>query len=132
MIESDGMVKTSSLFKMGCDYLINLLNEKIDLLKNPDSSEDIEVKISETNMNAYDIIFVDSDDTLGNLVQSYGMKEKDISFIGYRVPHPLDRILHVRISLNKKNFTERDVCEKMIDILKMVITKVSVLRKDYG
>ena len=132
MIEGDGMVPTKSLFKMGCDYLTNLLNEKIEILKNPDSSEEIEIEVSKTNMTAFDIIFKDSDDTLGNLIQTYGMKEKGISYIGYRILHPLDRILNIRVSLDKKDFSEKDVCQKIIDILKTVLTKVSTLRKDYG
>ena len=130
MIESDGMIKTQSLFKMACDYLTNLLNEKIELLKN--TTEDVSINVSETNMTAFDVIFVDSDDTLGNLIQTYGMKEKGIAFIGYRVPHPLDRVLHIRISLEKKDFSEKDVLQKIIDILKIILTKVSTLRKDYG
>lgn len=132
MIEGDGMVKTQSLFKMGCDYLKEMLDEKIELLKNPESYEDIDIEVSKTNLTAFDVIFTNSDDTLGNIIQTYGMKEKDISYIGYRVPHPLDRVLNIRISLTKKDFSEKDVCQKLIDILKNVLTKISKLKKDYS
>lgn len=127
-VETDDILPVKDVFPMGCDYLINLLKSKIDHITNIEASTMVKIETSPTNMSGYDFIFEMSDDTLGNLLQSYGLRDKDIKFIGYHVPHPLDRRLYVRISMdgNRKSYEK-----KVIELMKGVIKILDGLKKDY-
>lgn len=37
------------------------------------------------------------DHTVGDLLRIYLLKNKDVKFAGYRVPHPLDDILEIKV-----------------------------------
>jgi DNA-directed RNA polymerase subunit L len=81
-------------------------------------------------MQGYDFIFEDSDDTLGNLIQTFGLKDKDIKYIGYNIPHILDKKLFIRISLGDD--ISRSIYEKkVIDIGNEIIKSIQKLKKEY-
>ena len=138
-IETDGVMPIGTIFSRGLDYLINLLKTKIDEIKaidsfKPDAGEKqnppVVIETSPTNMVGYDFVFENSNETLGNILQSYGLREKDIEYIGYNVPHPLDKRLYLRISMGEG--VERKVYEKkVISIMEKVVDIYEKLRKDY-
>lgn len=68
---------------------------------------------------AYDFIFVDEDDTIGNLVQTFLLSDPEIKFAGYLIPHPLNNILIVRTAVNivEKNSEDynKEVFSRTID-----------------
>jgi DNA-directed RNA polymerase II subunit RPB11 len=37
------------------------------------------------------------DHTIGDLLRIYLLKNKEVKFAGYRVPHPLDDILEIKV-----------------------------------
>ena len=90
------------------------------------------IETSPTNMTGFDFIFEKSDDTLGNIVQTYGIQDKDIHYIGYHIPHPLDRKLYIRLALvNEK--APRDAYEKkIIQVMQSIISIVEGLKSDYA
>jgi len=129
-IETDDILPVKDVFVYACDYLINLLKGKIEEIRNIDASLMVKIETSPTNMFAYDFVFERSDDTLGNILQTYGMREKDIKYIGYHVPHPLDRRLYVRIAMEEK--LGRNVYEKkVIELMQKVIKLCEGLKRDY-
>ena len=129
-IESDGVMPIGLFFEKGCDYLLNLLETMIEEIKNVEASDKVAIETSPTNMSGFDFIFEKSNDTLGNILQSYGIKDKDIKYIGYQIPHPLDKRLLLRISLGDD--IERKVYEKkVIGIMEKVIVILKELKKDY-
>jgi DNA-directed RNA polymerase subunit L len=98
-LETDGIYPILDIFSLGCDYYIQFLQNKIEEIKNIEASTMVYIETSPTNMTGFDFIFEKSDDTLGNVIQTYGIQDKDIHYIGYHIPHPLDRKLFIRISL---------------------------------
>lgn len=127
-IETDDILPVKDVFVMGCDYLINLLKSKINEIKNIETSEMVKIETSPTNMEAFDFIFERSDDTLGNILQSYGIHDKDIKYIGYHVPHPLDRKLYIRLSMVGKR---QQYEKKMIELMQKVVKILDGLKNDY-
>lgn len=130
-IETDGMYPIMEIFSLGCDYFIQLLQNKIEEIKNIDGSTMAYIETSPTNMTGFDFIFEKSDDTLGNIVQTYGIKDKDIHYIGYHIPHPLDRKLYIRLSLVNPKATRDAYEKKMIQIMQQLITMIEGMKSDY-
>ena len=130
-LETDGMYPILEIFSLSCDYFIQLLQNKIDEIKNIDSSKMIYIETSPTNMTGFDFIFEKSDDTLGNIVQTYGIKDKDIHYIGYHIPHPLDRKLYIRLSLVNPKATRNEYEKKIIQIMQQLIIMIDGLKSDY-
>jgi DNA-directed RNA polymerase subunit L len=130
-LETDGMYPILEIFSLGCDYFIQLLQNKIEEIKNIDGSKMVYIETSPTNMTGFDFIFEKSDDTLGNIVQTYGIKDKDIHYIGYHIPHPLDRKLYIRLSLVNPKVTRDAYEKKMIQIMQQLISIVEALKSDY-
>ena len=127
-IETDDILGAKDVFVMGCDYLINLMKSKIEEIKNIEASEMVKIETSPTNMEGFDFVFEKSDDTVGNILQTYGLRDKDIKYIGYHVPHPLDRRLYVRMSMTGKRATYE---KKMIELMQKVIKILDGLKGDY-
>ena len=88
------------------------------------------MKTSPTNMEGYDFIFENSDDTLGNWIQTTGLKYKEIKYIGYNIPHILDKKLFVRVSLG--DGIPRSKYEGiMMEIMDSMIKTAQKLKKEY-
>lgn len=130
-LETDGMYPILDIFSLGCDYFIQLLKNKIEEIKNIESSTMVFIETSPTNMNGFDFIFEKSDDTLGNVVQTYGIQDKDIHYIGYHIPHPLDRKLYIRLSLVNEKASRDAYAKKMIQVMQNVIKILEGLKSDY-
>jgi len=130
-LETDGIYPILDIFSLGCDYYIQLLQNKIEEIKNIEASTMVYIETSSTNMTGFDFIFEKSDDTLGNVIQTYGIQDKDIHYIGYHIPHPLDCKLYIRLAMvNEK--APRDVYEKkIIQIMQRIILILESLKTDY-
>jgi DNA-directed RNA polymerase subunit L len=130
-LETDGIYPILEIFSLGCDYFIQLLQNKIEQIKNIETSSTVYIETSPTNMTGFDFIFEKSDDTLGNVIQTYGIQDKDIHYIGYHIPHPLDRKLFIRLSLVNEKANRNDYEKKMIQIMQRIISILQDLRTDY-
>jgi DNA-directed RNA polymerase subunit L len=130
-LETDGMYPIKEIFSLGCDYYIQLLQNKIEEIKNIETSTTVYIETSPTNMTGFDFIFEKNDDTLGNVIQTYGIQDKDIHYIGYHIPHPLDRKLFIRLSLVNDKATRNDYEKKMIQIMQRIISILEDLKSDY-
>lgn len=130
-LETDGMYPILDIFSLGCDYYIRLLQSKIEEIKNIETSTIAYIETSPTNMTGFDFIFEKSDDTLGNVVQTYGIQDKDIHYIGYHIPHPLDRKLYIRLALVSEKATRDEYAKKMIQIMLRIIAILEDLKSDY-
>lgn len=73
--------------------------------------ETVTIQPADARMKGYDFIFQNEDHTLGNLLQTYmdeTMMDKDITYVGYKVPHPLRDEMVVRIGVNFPLDPEKD------------------------
>ena len=85
---------------------------------------------------SYELNFVNEDDTLGNLLQSYIFdnfikNDSLLSFVSYEIPHPLENRLIILFKLKDYNKTEeqdiiylKDIIFKTIDILLKIIEEL--------
>ncbi len=129
-LENDGQIEIEKLFPMACDYAVALIKSKEAEIKEIEKSAIVSIKTSPTNMEGYDFIFENSDDTIGNWIQTTGLKNKEIKYIGYNIPHILDKKLFVRVSLGEE--VPRSKYETiMIDVMDSMIMTAQKLKKEY-
>ncbi|EIJ88624.1 DNA-directed RNA polymerase II subunit RPB11 [Nematocida parisii] len=67
-----------------------------------DTLQTHKVVITEDKLsNSIEISIRDEDHTIGNALASELQKEKDVSFSAYKIPHPLQNILKVKVVVEK-------------------------------
>ena len=73
---------------------------------------DVRVVPADARMKGFDFYFPNEDHTLGNLFQAYmeanQMETNEISFVGYKVPHPLRAEMVLRVGVDFPTDKERD------------------------
>jgi DNA-directed RNA polymerase subunit L len=121
-IESVGHLDAEKIYTIGIEKLkerimiakseMNLKNsEKISIIKNKKSDE------------VFDVIFMEENDTLGNILSEYLSIDDEVKYVGYRLIHPLKYEMHMKIVLNKNNDKEhiaKKYIETMNKILKLI------------
>lgn len=134
-IEPECILSTKEIFQQSLEYLIDKIDNLIDFK---------ETKITVSNeKDFYKIILNDETHTIGNLLQSilYNIhvrekKSKQISFIGYFVPHPLEKRVFMKIvsSLEDVSFKQEliESFKNIKDILTDVLNEWLVFSKDFS
>ena len=133
-IESIGVIKPEILFKKS----LKILNNKLDeLIENISDKEYVEIVKADTLMNAYDIIITDGDHTLGNLIQYYlydnYKKSGRINFSGYKIPHPLENKLLIRVDLIQESDNNSDnlIMQLLIDIIGVIKSDIIEIQNKF-
>jgi DNA-directed RNA polymerase subunit L len=95
-------IGTLSIFQIVERALYNI--EKRCAKYSGELPSDIKVVPADARMKGYDFYFPNEDHTLGNLFQSYmeanQMDTNEISYIGYKVPHPLRAEMVLRVGVD--------------------------------
>ena len=128
-IESESYMTSKELFDMALETLTEKIENWLDNLNS------IEI---ETDGKFYYAYFKEEDHTLGNLLQSLfyninirnkELRDYDLSYIGYNVPHPLDDVMMIKMKFSKiitedrvENFLKINM-EKIIQIIKDIRTE---------
>ncbi len=123
------------------EYLLfkafNILNDKLDNLIDNITNEKFKFQKLENSYQLYDIIIENEKHTLGNLIQAlfYNIfirknESKQISYVGYRVEHPLEETVIIRIKLDK-NIEENKISQIFIDGLDEMQKILRKLNKEW-
>lgn len=103
-------IGTLSIFKIVERALLNL--EKKCALYAGELPSTIRVVPADARMKGFDFYFPNEDHTLGNLLQTYmeanQMDTNEISFVGYKVPHPLRAEMVLRVGVDFPTDKARD------------------------
>lgn len=73
----------------------------------------------------YELIFEEQGSTIGNMIQKELLKNDDVKYAGYIVPHPLEKKMKIRIITKTKgpkevlNNTFSNLVEHLQEILKL-------------
>ena len=134
-------------FDIECEYTIKpeylvfkslvILNDKIDKLINNITNETFTFKFVENSKNLYDIQIENEKHTIGNLIQAlfYNIfirkdNSSKISYVGYRVEHPLEELVIFRIQLNDK-IKKEQINSIFIDGLEEIQSQIRKLNKEW-
>lgn len=115
-VESAGAVDPTVCVYRGCLAMADLC-ENYTTLDRGDLPDTIEIQPADSRLKGYDLILKGVDYTLGNALQTYiddtfiatGMK--DVSFCGFKVPHPLRDEGVLRIGFSSEDPSELTVRE---------------------
>lgn len=126
-LESCGNMTSHEVFKEG----LNILKDKIEhFINNIKTTENIEIKKADFNIESFDYRIRGEDTTLGNLMQDYLFERSEVKYVGYDIPHPLDSLLIIRMGLNKDNSIENNN-KIMIDTGKTIIGYINDMLKEW-
>lgn len=107
MVESIGTLPVETIIERA---LYNL--EKKCSLYSGELPDTVRVQPADARMKGFDFLFPGEDHTLGNLLQSWMeanlMDSKEITFVGYKVPHPLRDEMVVRVGVDFPEDPELD------------------------
>jgi DNA-directed RNA polymerase subunit L len=125
-IESLNIISTKDIIPSAINVLINKLNKFITNIQN----EELVINRANISKVSFDIHIHNEDDTLGNILQSYLYQDKDIEFVGYDIPHPLYKIVLLRIALHNNNDKDH-IKNTIINNINNLISLLNKLNKDY-
>jgi DNA-directed RNA polymerase subunit L len=126
-LESCGIMSPMTILKEGLKQLSNkikLFQEELE--KNFTNNESrINIKSAECMMEATDIFIKDEDHTLGYIMQNfiYDADDSGELFVGYMNPHPLDKIIKLRIMSTDINFI-KSILQKASNNIIMTCQKI--------
>ena len=126
------------------DILIN----KLSLLM-----EKAKLEQFQNNQSTYDFEFENENDTIGDIIQTYVfnnyvisnkkiLDDYQCSYIGYIVKHPLDKILTIRITLDKENSEisfeklkikenlKNEIKKEILDVKKIISEEINKKESD--
>jgi DNA-directed RNA polymerase subunit L len=113
-VESECRVKPGYLFYKAID----IIDEKLNLLIKNIYDDNIRFEKVENSKNMYNLSIDNETHTLGNLIQSLLFNnfirendKKDINYIGYNCPHPLENIMIIKIQFT--NDITIDECRRI-------------------
>jgi len=102
-IESIGFYSISKIFLMGLNILSDKMRTFMEEFTNLSMSSMIEVMIEPLAMEFMIFKVHQHNDTLGNLLTYYLMKNENIEYAGYLIEHPLHHHILLKIKLKGEN-----------------------------
>lgn len=68
-----------------------------DVSVNQKRSEKMQIWTNEKMINSKTIVMNLEDHTIGNLIRMHLLKNKEVKFAGYKVPHPLEPKVEIKV-----------------------------------
>jgi DNA-directed RNA polymerase subunit L len=101
LVESVGVLDPVYIVARAIDILQAKLL-KYGSMDTGDLPDTVRVTPADARMKGFDFVFQQEDHTLGNLLQSWmeqNLMEGEITFVGYKVPHPLRDEMLLRVGV---------------------------------
>ena len=105
-IESRGQISEIDILRRAC----LVIETKIKILKDKFLSKSIEG-------NELELSLVNEDHTLGNLLSHYLQEHKSILYAGYKIDHPLERVVDITLKSNGSKKMKTIIMETFDDIM---------------
>ena len=108
IVESIGVLKPAYIVGRA----IEILQKKLLAYASIDSGdlpETLKMRPADARMKGFDFMFQHEDHTLGNLLSTWmekNLMEKEITFVGYKVPHPLRDEMLLRVGVESGQDTD--------------------------
>lgn len=90
---------------------------RYELFVVPDGVKKITIEKDSKIPNAAKFIVQREDHTLGNILKDRVAKQPNVSFSGYRVPHPLEPLFELTVHTNKNSSPKNAVSSALNDLI---------------
>ena len=81
------------------------------------NAQKVEYAPDSSMLNAGVFTFLDEDHTLGNPIRYYLCKNSNVKFAGYKIPHPLENKMIVRVQTNDSSTPQEALIKSINDII---------------
>jgi DNA-directed RNA polymerase II subunit RPB11 len=81
------------------------------------NTQKVEYISDENIVNAGTFVFQDEDHTLGNTVRHYLCKNPEVKFAGYKIPHPLENKMILKIQTSDNTSPHEAIVKSINDII---------------
>jgi len=131
-IETVGVYSNEKVVQLGCKMIIERLKHMLQHIQN----RNLEIKPGETMESSYDIQILNDNYTIGKLLENtlymlYYEKEKKLSFVAYKKPHPHVDYGVIRIMfLNENDSTEVEVYKLLFNSIQYAIPIYETIAKE--
>lgn len=114
-VETIGTIPVSQIVYKAC-MAMSVLTKKYAMMYSENIPSNVDIRQAEARLEGFDVWFTGEDHTLGNLFQTYidahyignagnagnaTNATNDITFVGYKVPHPLRNEMVLRIGVKE-------------------------------
>jgi DNA-directed RNA polymerase I and III subunit RPAC2 len=93
------------------------------------SPKDGKVTINQVSKNVITVAIKGEDHTLGNVVRYLLLKNKQVEFAGYNIPHPSENVLHLRVQ-TKQDVDSKQVLVETLETLKIICNSLEEKYKE--
>lgn len=134
-VESIGILPPNVILTRALDILsfkLTMFETEIKKVMDGLESEIVSVEKANVVMDAYDIYIQNENHTLGNFLQEYIRDFGDqykVKFVGYMNPHPLQKMIVLRIALNSVDVTKNDIITEVLDVTRRMKAMITHLRE---
>lgn len=133
-VESIGVFTNFAIMYKSCDIMIQKCKHFMELLE----SGDVEIKGNEntTVNNEFVVTLKNEDYTLGNvlvyfLYEKYFVKDKTVSFVGFKVPHPHIPDSIIRIAFESVSSDKTTAIQYLTNAAQDVITTFTNIQENF-
>lgn len=128
-IEISGFYDAKTIIKKSIDVLINKLMNINNEFKNLENSNIITLRNDTNDINNFYYFIIDNEnETLGQLLTTYCNDDKNISYCGYVIEHPLKKNILLKIKLEDMN-KNKDLENIIITISENINYLINLLNK---
>lgn len=129
-IESIGFYTTKLIVLYGINSLIEkFMNIKAEFRNK--NSKKVQIIDNIDNLDFFNFLVDDENETTGNVLSTYITYDKNVSYCGYIIEHPLKKNFLLKIKLNDNNTIENTILiiekniENIIEILKSINKEIN-------
>ena len=113
----------------GFDLLSLQLKDLAKSFNNNDKSK-FNIEKANTKMDCHDITITNENDTIGNLLTTYLLDNKNVEYASYKIPHPLHNKLLLRIKCNKNTIDE--IIKTIDKTIKIIVNLINTMKIDWN
>jgi DNA-directed RNA polymerase subunit L len=123
VIETIGVFENREIIKTACQIMIDKLDK---FSKNLEQEHELIVDIDNTIQNCYEVVLKEDDYTVGKalefvLHEKY-YKTKEITFCGFRKPHP-----HISASIIRIGFTKKTEKQEVANLMYSIVEDLTLI-----
>ena len=128
-LENCGNYDNKTIMTYGFDILSLQLKDLAQSFNNNDKSK-FNIQKANAKMDCFDITILDENDTVGNLLTTYLLNEKNVEYTSYKIPHPLHNKLLLRIKC--KNNTIEEIMKIIDKTIKNIVDLLNTMKTEWN
>jgi DNA-directed RNA polymerase subunit L len=130
ILQTIGIYENTDIMIKACVILIHKIGLQRELLE----ADELEIKKANNTMeNAYDVILVNEDYTVGNILneelyETFYKEHEMLSYVGFKKMHPHDTDSILRVAFSQPNAGKSNVKEILTTVMSDAVAKINKIK----